>query len=367
MDLVHQYLSGKKNKSDLSRDFGVSRPTVDKWLERYSIDGESGLRNKSRRPHRMPKQLSTELELRILELRDEVPQWGARKIQALLSRELTAGQVPAVSTVGKVLKRNNRISQRASDRSKPWQRFEYEHPNDLWQMDFKGDFVMNDGERCYPLTVIDDHSRFNIGLIACADQKLKTVQNQTVALFEEYGLPWMMLTDNGPPWGAAGVVPEYGDRAYTAYEIWLMMHGVKLIHGRPYHPQTQGKDERFHRTMDEEILNHTSIDSMQSCQAIFGAFRSRYNNQRPHEGIDMMFPSERYRPSTRKFEAKIRKPEYDQGSELRCVSTSGHISYKGKVVKVGKAFRNKDVGVSFDKDTGTIEIKFYNNVIRELT
>ena len=157
-------------------------------------------------------------------------------------------------------------------------------------MDFKGHFPMLDGTRCCPLTVLDDHSRYNIALVACADQKTETVREALIAMFRRYGQPRRILCDNGAPWGSC----SSGER-YTQLSVWLMLHGIGVSHGRVHHPQTQGKDERFHRTLSDELLGREFLRDLAHCQQRFDTFKSMYNYLRPHEALDRLQRHVRHR------------------------------------------------------------------------
>lgn len=233
------------NLSALARRYGISRKTGYKWLRRVQAQGPEGLLDRSRRPHRSPTRTPEDVEALVCALRAEHPAWGGRKLHHVLRRERAAG-VPAPSTITGILDRNGWLAPERH-RQRAWQRFEEAWPNALWQMDFKGHFPTGRG-RCHPFTVLDDHSRFNICLTACADERAETVRSELSRAFQRFGLPERMLMDNGAPWGSEAAHP------HTKLTAWLIRHGVTVLHGRPYHPQTQGKEERFHRTLALEVL-----------------------------------------------------------------------------------------------------------------
>jgi transposase InsO family protein len=186
-----------------------------------------------RRPHSSPRRTPAVLEGQVLELRDRHPVWGGRKIARRL-QDLGVTGVPSPSTVTEILRRRGRLERPdGAAPPRPWQRFERAAPNDLWQMDFKGHFAL-DRDRCHTLTVIDDHARYALGLRACGDETDPTVRRQLTTLFRRFGLPAMILADNGSPWGCAGA-------EYTALGVWLLRLGIELRHGRKRHPQTQGR------------------------------------------------------------------------------------------------------------------------------
>src|SRR5262249_33415461 len=244
------------NVRQLCRRFGVSPKTAYKWLGRHEREGPDGLADRSRRPHAPPTRTADEVEQEVLPLRDRHPAWGGRKLRRRLL-DLGHAHVPSASTITEVLRRHGRLGP-AAGAARDWQRFEHPQPNALWQIDFKGHFATAAG-RCHPLTVLDDHSRSAVGLFACADQRRETVQARLAEAFRRYGLPLRVLCDNGPPWGSA-------ESPYTELGVWLLRLGVGVGHGRPYHPQTQGKDERFHRTLDVEVLQGQQFAGLAACQ-----------------------------------------------------------------------------------------------------
>lgn len=202
LEFVELALKKDSNISGLCRRFGVSRNTGHKWIKRFEEEGADGLTDRSRRPKSSPTASSETIVKEALKIRDKHPTWGARKIHRRL-HDLEVKDVPAVSTINSILKRNGCISEEASKRSRTFTRFEYDEPNDLWQMDFKGHFAMTNGKRCHPLTILDDHSRYSIALRAMDTEKRIPVQNELTRVFRRFGLPAAMLMDNGPPWGTS--------------------------------------------------------------------------------------------------------------------------------------------------------------------
>ncbi|WP_176456828.1 IS481 family transposase, partial [Bordetella genomosp. 5] len=278
------------NVSELCRRFGISLKTGYKWLGRYEERGSAGLEPLSRRPRRTPGRTSEALEALVLEVRQRHPAWGGRKIAHVLLRD--QGVMLAPSTVTEVLRRHGRLADTSSGAGRPWQRFEHEAPNDLWQMDFKGHFA-TDRQRCHPLTVIDDHSRYNIVLQAMAAERFEPVQAALVQAFSRYGLPRRINTDNGTPWAASGM------DTLTRLAVWFIRLGIDLSHNRPAHPQSNGKDERFHRTFKAEVLGTRRFRDLDDAQRQFDPWRWIYNHERPHQALDMQTPAQRYRPSPR--------------------------------------------------------------------
>ena len=323
------------NRRELCRRFGVHPSTAYKWLDRWSADGT--LADRSRRPHSSPRQTDGVIEEQILALRDVHPAWGARKIARCLEREGVS--VPAVSTVHEILRRNGRVLAPIGGAA-VYQRFEKPAPNLLWQMDFKGHVALGDGSRCHPLTVLDDHSRYSLCLQACANEQGSTVQSRLEATFKRYGLPEAFFVDNGTPWGDAS-----GQR-WTRLGVWLLKLGITLLHSRPYHPQSRGKNERFHRTLNAEVFALRRLRDLADAQRAFNAWRTIYNLERPHEALNQDVPASRYRPSSRPMPDRLVQAEYDTSEVVRSVpTTKDYISFMGRHWKVPQAFRGERVAI----------------------
>jgi transposase InsO family protein len=243
-----------------------------------------------------------------------------------------------------------------SAKHKSWQRFEHESPNDLWQMDFKGD-VRTDAGRCYPLTVLDDHSRYAILVEACSDKTGKTVQGCLVPAFERYGLPWRILADNAAPWSGG-----HGSE-YTPLVVWLIRLGIEISHGRPYHPQTQGKEERFHRTLETELVRYQRFADTPDCQRHLKRWRDEYNHERPHEALDMSVPASMYAASPREYPSELPPIEYGPTDKVRKVQQDGCIYFGGRMYLVGKAFRGYPVAVRPTAEDGILDVYFCHHKI----
>lgn len=355
-EFVRLALAKGANVSELCRRFGISRATGYKWLGRHRAEGRAGLADRSRRPHVSPRRSPPAIEAAVLAVRaNSNNAWGGRKIKRVLERG-GRRDVPSASTITAILRRHDKLTEHAAEHPGPYQRFEHRAPNDLWQMDFKGWFATA-RQRCHPLTVLDDHSRYNLGLAACGDQRDLTVRARLVPVFRQYGLPWAMLMDNGSPWGDAG------DQPHTAFTVWLMGYGVRVIHGRPRHPQTQGKDERFHRTLKAEVLRGNEFRDLADCQRAFDAWRHVYNHERPHDALDLATPGERYRPSLRPFPERPPAIDYGPGDLVRKVSQDGFISFKGRPWRIGKPFRGHAVALRATLEDGIFSVYFRTHAI----
>jgi transposase InsO family protein len=324
------------NRRELCRRFGIHPDTGYKWLERWAA-GEANLVDRSRRPHTSPGRTDAALEGQVLAVRDAHPAWGARKIAKCLDRDEVIP--PALSTIHEILSRNGRIVPPPGG-AKAHQRFEKPAPNLLWQMDFKGWVKLSDGSRCHPLTILDDHSRYATCLEACTNEQGDTVRERLERTFGRYGLPEAFFVDNGAPWGDAS-----GAR-WTRFGVWLLKLGIGLLHSRPYHPQSRGKNERFHRTLNAEVLALTRLRDIAAAQRAFDQWRSSYNLERPHEALGQEVPASRYRPSLRSMPERVPQAEYDEHEIVRTVPQSkDYISFKGRHWKVPQAFRGERVAI----------------------
>jgi transposase InsO family protein len=357
--------------SELCRRFNISRPTGYKWLYRYNKHGIEGLEDRSRRPINFPGQTTKKVEVLIEQLRNKDPEWGPKKIRQLLLRMEDSGdfpckKVPAASTIGSILRRRGLINKDKSEQARSWQRFEYEHPNELWQMDFKGPVLMRNEAYCYPLTITDDYSRYNIALRACDNQRYETVKEHLTSAFKTYGMPSMILCDNGSPWGipSQDTYPEV--HSINKLEKWMIRLNIALIHGRPHHPQTQGKEERFHKTLQIELLNYKTMKDQRHCQKEFNSWRVKYNHNRPHEAISMNVPADRYQFSKRQFPEKIPEINYLPGDLLRKVDVAGRIQFKGKRIRVGKALYGDYIALRPMQSSDSYEVYYANKLIRKV-
>lgn len=346
------------NVRELCRRYEVSPQTGYKWLRRFRSDPSAPLVDASRRPHRSPAQTPLEIELAVLTARAAHPKWGGRKIRARLLHLGYEG-VPSPSTITAVLHRHGLIDPAESAKRPHWQRFEHAAPNALWQMDFKGHFALARG-RCHPLTVLDDHSRFAIGLEACGDERGLTVRERLTAIFRRYGLPERMVMDNGAPWGSDAAHP------HTPLTVWLMRQGIRVSHGRPYHPQTQGKDERFHRTLHAELLQGTSFLDLSACQPAFDRWRHVYNFERPHQALGLATPASRYAPSPRSFCETLPPIEYGDGDLVRNVMAEGWVNFKGRKFRISMAFRGYPVAFRPTATDGVWDVWFMTHRIAQI-
>lgn len=365
-ELVLMAAQPQANLAELCRRYGVSRKTAYKWIARYREGGPDALADRSCKPAHSPSRTPPGVEAAVLGVREAHPAWGGRKIRRVL---LNKGvHAPSPATVTAILRRHGHLSPQPEPR-RLMTRFEAEAPNELWQMDFKGDFLLGDGNRCFPLDALDDHSRFLLCLDSQLNQRRESVQASLTALFRRYGLPRRLLCDNGPPWGS-GWRRVGGGRTwprYTRLAAWLMRLGITVVHGRPYHPQTQGKLERAHRSLKEEVLapadGGASFADLAACQLAFDRWRDVYNQERPHEALELAVPASRYVPSTRAFPTTEPVVTYDDGVTTRKVGKLGRISFRNNYYKVGKGFTGEYVGLIPCQSDGVWKIYYAHQPI----
>ena len=286
------------------------------------------------------------------------PTWGPRKLRASL-QALGAPDLPARSTIGAILSRHGKIDPQASLAATAFTRFERGTANELWQMDFKGHFALGDASRCHPLTVLDDHSRYLVGLRACACERTETVQGHLESLFRTHGLPESILCDNGSPWAG------YGGE-HTPLSVWLLLLGVKMCHGRPLHPQTQGKDERFHRTLKADLLARRNFASLAQAQPHFDAFRHLYNHDRPHQALGDATPASCYSPSPRAWREPRRDFDYAPEYIQRTVKAKGEITFQNRFFYLGQAFCRHVVALEPTASQGLYRVRFHAHCIGQI-
>lgn len=344
------------NVRELCRRYGISPRTAYKWLKRYEQEGEAGLLDRSKRPTHSAVVTSTEMEARVLALRDETG-WGGRKIAQVL-REQGYERVPHPNTITDILRRTGRLAAVEQAKHRPFERFERSQANELWQMDFKGHFATLSG-RCHPFTVLDDHSRFCLGLKACGDETGQTVKAHLQTIFRLYGLPNAILCDNGGPWGGG-----YPHLELSQLAVWWIRLGIHPQHGRPAHPQTQGKEERFHRTLKAELLQGRSFSDLADCQRQFDPWRERYNLVRPHEALQMDPPFRHFQLSGRSFPEVLPAVEYDSGTIVRKVQVGGNITYHDRSYKIGKGLEGQYVRLQPTPTERVFEVYFCQYLVR---
>jgi transposase InsO family protein len=268
--------------------------------------------------------------------------------------------VPHPNTITDILRRTGKLDEEECAKHQPVQRFERSQPNELWQMDFKGHFAMLE-ERCHPLTVLDDHSRFCLGLKACANETGGTVKGHLQAIFQQYGMPKAILCDNGGPWGSG-----YPELELSHLAVWLIRLGIHPQHGRPSHPQTQGKEERFHRTLKTELLQGHSFSDLSDCQRHFDTWRDRYNLVRPHEALNLDTPIQHFQVSQRSFPETLASIEYASDALVRKVQQTGDVTYHDQDYRVGKGVVGEYVELRPTNKDGVFDVYYCTYKVRQI-
>jgi transposase InsO family protein len=351
------------NVRALCRRFGISPKTGYKWLARYAAAGVAGLADRSRRPHTSPRQTPAAIVARVCAMRRATATrtWGGRKIHHALLRAEVA-DVPAPSTITRILGDADLL--RAEPDRPATGRFARATPNELWQLDFMGHRPLQQG-RVHPLTLVDDHSRYLLTLMATDREDFATVQAILTACFRRWGLPWTILTDNGSPWGHEQTRQDrrIHARAWTRFEVWLLRLGITVTHGRPAHPQTQGKVERVHGTIATDVFGTRVFADLAAAQAAFDSFRTTYNHDRPHEALSWAVPAERYAVSPRSYPEMLPELAYADDAQVRVVAHNGAISFRGHRIQIGKAFGQQRVGIIPTAIDGQFRVLFAHQPI----
>lgn len=348
-EFITRSLEEGRNFSALCEEFGISRKTGYKWIKRYRENG--CLEDRSRKPQKVSSKTEDWVEGLILEARQERPRWGAEKIYTYLGRK--GYPMPCVRTINNILKRNGLITPEASLARKPFKRFERDHCNELWQADFKGDFKMANGERCFPLTILDDHSRYAILIEPKPDQK--DIQSSFIRVFRNFGLPESILTDNGPIF--AGF-----KSGYTQFERMLLDQDVLPIHGRVYHPQTQGKIERFHRSLKSEVLFLKDLRDLDDAARAFNKWQQIYNFERPHAALKNKCPAEIYSISPRPYLETVSAFDYNSKFRLYRINNWGFLRFAKYQIYISETFRGTYVQL-IPVESEDIALVCYRNFI----
>lgn len=343
---------GEISVSSLCAEFGISRATGHLWLKRYRAGGIAGMAEQSRRPRSSPRRTREQVEERLVALRRERPDWGARKLAVLLAREGVS--VPA-ATVHRVLSRHGLV--RIEDRHPAAvRRFERAEPNQLWQMDFKS--PKGWGQPVGPLSVLDDCSRYAVTLFQTGSTRAELVREQLEQAFMACGLPEAMLMDHGTPWWNAA-----SSGGWTQLTVWLMKQGIGLHLSGIRHPQTQGKVERFHGAL-EKARRLRGLPEPSLRQRWLDDFREDYNHVRPHEALGMRTPASLWRPSPQRYDPHPPSWQYPEGAEVQRLETTGQLTLHGRRWQVAGPLAGEQVRLV--RVEQRILIFFRNTLIREL-
>ena len=346
MRFVAEAERGLYSMSERCARYSISRRTGYKWLARYEANGPTGLQERSRAPHHCPHRIDAGMATAIVEVRRQHPSWGPRKLLAWLEERRPEEYWPAASTVGDLLKGRGLVQARR--RRRHWQHpgaptVVTSAPNDLWTTDFKGQFPTRDGQYCYPLTLVDHHSRY---LLACAAlPSVRTAGTRAIfeRVFREVGLPAAIQSDNGTPFCSTGL------HGLSALSVWWIRLGIRPVRIEPSHPEQNGAHERMHRTLKAETTRPPATTRVGQ-QRKFEAFRYTYNHERPHEALGQQPPARWWRPSGREYPQVLPKPEYAGHHAVRLVGSAGTIGFRGRQLFLSRALADEYVGLEESGD-----------------
>jgi putative transposase len=339
LKFIARLLDGDK-MAELCREFGVSRKTGYKILNRYNSCGLQGLTDRSRRPYRQANQLPVQIETLIVRLKQDKPNWGAPKIRERLARLYPDVHTPAISTVHAVLDRHGLVKRRSRrrNRAKGTPLSHPLQPNDLWCADYKGEFMLADRRYCYPLTISDFASRYLVACEALSTTKESYAFSVFEAAFKQFGLPRAIRTDNGVPFASPNSL--FG---LSKLSVWWLRLGIEIERIKPGHPQQNGRHERMHLTLKLETTKPPGKNFLQQ-QSKFDDFIDCYNNERPHQALDMLCPAQRYVPSTRAYEG-LPDVDYPFHDRSAVVTTCGRICFQRRKINLSLVFAGQKVGI----------------------
>jgi len=351
---IADYLRGTSNFSSLCTRYGISRKTGYKWVARYDEQGIEGLEEHSRRPHQCPHQTPYRLQQAIIELRTQGhSRPGPKKIQQLLQQRHPNEVTPSQTTIHKVLKQAGLIKKqprkrRVSPYAEPFA--PVHEPNECWSVDFKGQFKLANGRWCYPLTVMDHHSRYLIGCQSLTGVKTLGTQHVFTHLFKEYGLPRRIRSDNGTPFASKATA------GLSRLSLWWIRLGIMPERIAAGQPQQNGRHERMHRTLKQETTQPPA-PSMKLQQQRFNLFRHRYNHERPHEALQQKTPASCYQSSPRLWPDKLPELEYPEYYDVRRVTHCGGVYWHNGLVYVSHLLHDEWVGMD-EVDDGIWKIYY---------
>jgi len=342
--------------TSVCRAFGISRKTGYKWLARQAAAGSvAALIDQSRRPHASPTRTAAAVTARVCALRAQYG-WGGDKLAVLARAE---GLTLTPRTIDRIIAREGLTHPDAAP-APALRRFARATPNELWQMDAKGFYPLGGGRRCHPLSIVDDHSRFAVGLVALPTLHAPGVHQGLLACFEQYGVPAAMLLDHGTPWYATT-----NPAGLSGLSVFLLKQGIRLLHGRVRHPQTQGKVERFHRTLGEWVRRRGVPTELAGFAGAFDRFRVEYNTIRPHEALGLEPPAQHYQPSPRAFRADPPAWVYPADTSVVRVDANGMVRTHGRRLYVGAALIGEEVScVPLDD---RVLVRYRHMYVRELS
>lgn len=339
LKLVARHMEGEKIAA-LCREFGISRKTGYKIIERYQETGLEGLSDRSRRPYRHANRLPFQIETLIVRLKQEKPSWGAPKILELLAKRYPDVHRPAISTIHAVLDRHGLVKHRKGRRNKATGTVlsDTEHPNDLWCADYKGEFMLADRRYCYPLTITDYASRYLFAVEALQSTREATAFTVFERVFRENGLPKAIRTDNGVPFASPNALFNL-----SKLSVWWLRLGIGIERIKPGNPQQNGRHERMHLTLKLETTKPAGANFLQQ-QARFDDFIEEYNTERPHQALSMKQPAAVYSPSQRPYRG-LPDLDYPFHDRSVLVTTCGRICFNTRKINLSQVFSGQRVGI----------------------
>ncbi len=348
--------------TELCAQFHISRKTAYKHLERYALGGWKALAVRSHRPHRCPQRTDAAIEKLILAERRLHRTWGPKKLQDLLEKKHGVEAPPACSTIGEILRRHG-LSVKRRRRPGVYPALNEEltvptQPNHVWTVDFKGWFLLGNGQRCDPLTVCDRYSHYVLAVRAQPDQQFQRTLRTFRALMRQAGLPEIIRVDHGSPFASVGL------GRLSALSVWWIEQGIEVEFTRPASPQDNGSHERMHRDLKAEATQPASAN-LAAQQRRFERWQYTYNHERPHESLGQQRPTEVYQPSARRLRENDKPIVYPSECEVKLVSLSGHVAHDGRNYHLGEAFAGKRVGLRRSAD-GQTELHFANVLLGHL-
>jgi putative transposase len=342
MDFIAAVRRGELPVTELCEAYAVSRKTAYKWMERFKEEGPRGLYDQSRRPDTSPQRTPEDVEDLLLRAKREFPHYGPKKLIVILQRRHRRLHLPAPSTASDILKRHGLVEPRPKRRRRVTHKTEpfgqILEPNSTWSADFKGDFMLKDGVRCFPLTITDNFSRYLLECRALTGIDTRPAREVFERVFREFGLPQAIRTDNGAPFACNR---GFG---FSALSIWWVRLGIRPERICLGQPQQNGRHERMHRTLKAETVLPMALN-LQVQQRRFNAFRTGFNEQRPHEALRQQTPASVYRPSPRPYPSKLLPLQYPTGYEVRPVGENGYIFFRNASYRISKALRGENLGL----------------------
>lgn len=350
---IADYLRGRQSVCELCDEYGVSRKTAYKWIDRYLRHGPAGLEDRSRRPEHSPNSTPAEIVNALVEARRHHPSWGPKKLIKILSGKHPRWEFPHRATVSEILRRHGLVKGRKKRRKvghpgKPTTLVTA--PNDLWCADYKGQFKTRNGVYCFPLTITDAYSRYLLCCQALLSTKLAEAKPVFTRIFKEYGLPRRIRTDNGAPFASASL------GRLSRLSAWWVRLGILPEFIEPGRPQQNGRHERMHKTLKDEATRPPSANHIAQ-QRRFNRFMCEFKLERPHEALDMETPDSIHRPSSREMPKKLPPLEYPDRFEIRYVSANGGIRWNRQWVNVSHACIGEYVGLE-EIDNGVWNVYF---------